>query len=94
MNSCQLQIVENLVIKASEICKVSVTDLKGRSKKEECCIARGLVWVACKDYLTFRDIAYLFNRKHSTIKESYDNMKDEIEVNIERRKIYKMLVNG
>lgn len=94
MNQCQVQIVENLIVKASEILNVPASEIKGKSKKETCCIARGLVWVACKNYLTFRDIAFLFNRRHPTIKESYDNMMDEIEVNIERRVIYKQLVNG
>lgn len=94
MNNCQIQIVENLVIKASEILNVPPTEIRGRSKKEACCVARGLIWVACKDYLPFRDIGKLFYRHHTTIRESYRNMKDEIEVNKERRLIYKELVNG
>jgi chromosomal replication initiation ATPase DnaA len=96
MNSCQIQIVENLVLKASEILNVPATEIKGKGKKEECCIARGLVWVVCKHDLSisFRSIAKLFNRDHTSVWSGYSNMMDEIEVNKERRNVYKELVNG
>ena len=97
MNTCQVQIVENLIIKASEMLNVPATSITGKSKKEEYCIARGLVWLACKNNLclTFRDIAsYFGGRHHTTVLSGYKNMKDEIEVNKERRVIYKELVNG
>lgn len=96
MNNCQIQIVENLVLKASEILNVPASEIKGRNQKEEYCIARALVWVVCKNNLClpFRDIGKLFTRDHKTIRYVYINMKDEIEVNKERRKIYKELVNA
>lgn len=97
MNQCQLQIVESLVLKVSEQMKVEPTLLKGRTKREEYCIARALVWVICKDHhcLTFRSIGSIFDgRDHSTVWSGYRIMKDEIEVNKERRLIYKKLVNG
>lgn len=96
MNNCQIQIVENLVIKASEILNVPASEIKGRNQKEEYCIARALVWVVCKNSLClpFRDIGKLFTRDHKTVRSSYVNMRDEISVNKERRKIYKELVNS
>ncbi|HXS55742.1 MAG TPA: helix-turn-helix domain-containing protein [Hanamia sp.] len=96
MNSCQIQIVENLVIKASEKLKVPVSELKGRSLKEEFCVARALIWVVChRDLsLTFRDIGKYFDRDHKTVFNAYTNMKDDIDVNKERRLIYKELTNG
>lgn len=97
MNSCQLQIVENLIIKASEICNVPATAIVSQGKKEEYCIARALVWVVCRDNLClkFRDIGIYFGgRHHTTVLSGYNNMKDEIKVNKDRIIIYKKLVNG
>lgn len=96
MNSCQLQIVENLVIKASEICNVPATAIVSQGKKEKYCIARALVWVVCKNdlSLSFRQIAGYFQRDCKTVWSGYKNMKDEIEVSKERRLTYKQLVNS
>lgn len=96
MNQCQVQIVENLVLKVSEKLNVPVSEIKGRKQKEEYCIARAMVWVVCKNdlSLSFHKIGKLFDRNHKSVRESYLNMRDEIEVNKERRVIYKELVNG
>ena len=97
MNNCQLQVVEDLVLKVSDHLKMDPTLLKGRTKREEYCIARALIWVICIDYhcLTFRGIAAVFdNRDHSTIWSGYKIMKEDMEVNKERGLIYKKLVNG
>jgi chromosomal replication initiation ATPase DnaA len=96
MNNCQLQIVENLVTKASEICDVPVSAFIEQSKKEEHCIARALVWVVCKKdlCLTYRAIGEYFKRDHTTVRSGFLNMTDEMEVNKERMTIYKQLVNG
>lgn len=97
LNNCQLQIVENLVIKASEMFEVPPTAILGKSKKEEYCIVRAILWVVCKNKLclTFRDIALYFDgRHHTTVLSGYNNMRDELEVNRERMIIYKKLANG
>jgi chromosomal replication initiation ATPase DnaA len=96
MNSCQIQIVENLVLKASEILNVPATEIKGKGKKEECCIARGLVWVACKHKsrkFTFNQLGQYFSRDRTTIWSGYKNIKNDLQVNLETAGIYEKLIN-
>lgn len=75
---------------------VPPTEITGKSKKEEYCIARELVWVVCKNDLcmSFRSVGEYFSRDHKTIRSGFLNMRDEIEVSKERRSHYKELVNG
>jgi chromosomal replication initiation ATPase DnaA len=96
LNSCQIQIVENLILKVSEILNVPPTAIKEKSKKEAYCIARELVWVVCKNDLciSFRSVGEYFGRDHKTIRSGFLNMRDELEVNKERQIHYKELVNG
>lgn len=97
MNLCQAQAVDKLVLKASEMFDIQPSTIKGKSKKETYCIARGLIWVVCikEMYLTFRDIgAYFSNRDGKTIHSGYVQMRNEIEISEERQEHYKTLVNG
>lgn len=94
MNTCQVQTVQKLVLKASEMMGVEPSKIVGPGKKEEACIARAMVWVVCKVdlSLTFRDIGEYFNRRHwTTVESGVNNMKKEIEVNRQRRKNYRSL---
>lgn len=94
MNLCQLQTVQKLVLKASEMMSIEPSQIVGHGKKEEVCIARAMVWVVCKVDLdiTLRDLGEYFNQRHwTTIRSGVKNMKDEIQVNSARREHYMSL---
>lgn len=94
MNLCQIQTVQKLVIRASEMMDIDPSQITGHGKKEEACIARAMVWVVCKVdlSLTYRDIADYFNKRHwTTVESGCKNMRKEIQVNRTRCEDYNIL---
>lgn len=88
--------IENFINKAAEVLEVPIECFFIQSQKEEYCVARGLVWLACKNELgmNYSKIGRKFNRHRNTVRISVNSFKKEIEVSLDRRNTYKKIVNG
>ena len=94
MNNCQRLIIDKMVVKAAEIYNLSPAEITTRSQKVQICIARQLIWAACKNELSisYRGIGKQFNRNCKAVFEGVKNINNERTVVKERSKQYKELV--